>query len=323
MTESEPLVIGDKIVSAGERSVAIFPIAQFVTGSAIEMPVIVVRGRAEGPMIWVNAAIHGDEINGVEIVRRVLEQLVPSEMAGTVLAVPVVNAPGFISGDRYLPDRRDLNRSFPGNRRGSLASRIAATFMSEVAERCTVGIDLHTGSAHRTNLPQIRANLDDPETRRLALAFNAPIMMHASNRDGSLRQAAADAGATVLLFEGGEAWRLDELSIKAGVRGVRRVLAELGIFDSAPEVMAPESAVSRKSRWVRARRSGIMSRSVELGESVTKGQELGRLHDSVGQLLSRVNANETGVVVGLNLDPIVNRGDALVHIAIVDSDPSD
>ncbi len=320
MTRPAPFLIGDESVRPGQRKSVSFPIAKFVTGSPMELPVIALHGRTEGPTVWINAAIHGDEINGVEIVRRVLERVSPATLRGTLLAIPVVNAPGFINGDRYLPDRRDLNRSFPGNTRGSLASRIANVFMREVVSRCTVGIDLHTGSMHRTNLPQVRANLDDPTTRRLALAFDAPVMMHAAIRDGSLRQAAADVGATVLLYEGGEAWRFDEPSIRAGVRGVLRVLAELDMIDPVETKTDSTAVSSRKSKWVRARRSGITSLGVELGDTVVKGQPLGRLHDSLGNRLSQVNASDAGVIIGLNLDPIVNQGDALVHIALIESD---
>jgi predicted deacylase len=225
-----PFRIGAVSVPPGRRVETELPVARMITGSPLSIPVLVLHGNTKGPTVWISAAIHGDEINGVEIIRRVLGLLNPRRLAGTVLAVPVVNIPGFMNGDRYLPDRRDLNRSFPGSSRGSLASRIAHLFTEEITSRCQVGIDLHTGSDHRTNLPQIRADLEDPTTRKLAMAFAPPVMMHASTRDGSLRRSGADLGVSVLLYEGGEAWRFDEGSIQTGVSGVMRVLAELSMI---------------------------------------------------------------------------------------------
>src|SRR5690606_22188097 len=200
------------------------------------LPVHVLHGREEGPTVWMNAAIHGDELVGVEVIRRVLATLDPRTIRGTVLAVPIVNVLGAMTADRYLPDRRDLNRSFPGSPRGSLAARIAHLMMTEVVAKCEVGIDLHTGSDRRTNLPQVRADLDDPRTRELAEAFGAPVMLHAEVRDGPLREAAGQVGATVLLYGGREAWRVGEGAIAAGVEGVRRVLARLGLVDADDEV---------------------------------------------------------------------------------------
>lgn len=312
--------IDNTSVQPGRRHQCELPISKLVTGTQVSLPVMVVHGSHDGPTVWLNAAIHGDEINGVEIIRRVLERLDAHRLHGTVLAVPIVNVHGFVSGDRYLPDRRDLNRSFPGSSRGSLASRIAHLLMTEVVARCSVGIDLHTGSGHRTNLPQIRADLDDPSTSRLAAVFGAPIMIHSASRDGSLRQAATDAGATVLLYEAGEAWRFDETAIAAGVDGIMRVLAELELVDpdGFDDTSIAESAVSRSSSWVRARRSGIAQIDVMLGDRVDKGQTIGRLYDSFGNRLGRITAPIDGVVIGLSLDPLFNRGDAIAHVASVE-----
>jgi predicted deacylase len=316
----EPFVIDGTVVRPGRRHQLELPISKLVTGTQIALPVLVVHGRSDGPTVWVNAAIHGDEINGVETIRRVLGHLDPRRMCGTVLAVPVVNVHGFIAGDRYLPDRRDLNRSFPGSARGSLASRIAHLLMSGVVARCSVGIDLHTGSGHRTNLPQVRADLTDPTARDLAHAFGPPIVIHAAIRDGSLRQAATDAGATVLVYEGGEAWRFDENAIRSGVDGILRVFIQLGIIE--PETgqgptLSPRPE-SWSSRWVRARRSGIAHIDVELGDQVERGQGLGRLHDSFGNRLGRFTSPIDGVIIGISLDPLFNQGDAMVHVASLD-----
>ncbi|GAB7006222.1 succinylglutamate desuccinylase/aspartoacylase family protein [Nocardioides sp. AN3] len=323
----ESFAIGAVRVRAGASRSVELPLTRLVTGGDVSIPVQVVHGREPGPVVWVNAAIHGDEVIGVEVIRRVLAQLSAKTLRGTLVAVPVVNVLGFLSGDRYLPDRRDLNRSFPGSARGSLASRIAHLFMTEVVAKCELGIDLHTAADRRANLPQIRADLDDVETRRLALAFGAPVALHASLRDGSLRQAARAAGARVLVYEAGEALRFDDESIDTGVTGVLRVLDALGMLPEDEEVdrdgseaSAPAPVVSRASGWVRARGSGILQVDVHLGDIVEEGRRLGGISDALGRRVRLVHADRSGVVVGLNRAPLVNIGDAVVHIAAVDED---
>lgn len=308
--------IGDVTVRAGSRRRVGLPIARMVIGADVTLPVLVLHGRTNGPTVWIDAAIHGDEVCGVEIVRRVLETLDPRSLRGTLVAVPIVNVYGFMNGDRYLPDRRDLNRSFPGSARGSLAARLAHLMMSEVVGRCEIGIDLHTGSDHRRNLPHIRADLDDEQTRHLAEVFGAPVMVHAETRDGSLRHAARQVGARVLVYEGGEAWRFDDDAIRAGVDGVRRVLAAIDMIDAAavPDPLAVPRE-SRRTTWVRASRTGIVGLEIHPGDEVTTGQRLGVLYDSFGQRHGTIKASRTGVVIGRTEAPLVNRGDALVHIA--------
>jgi predicted deacylase len=225
-----PFAIAEHSVQAGRSRQFELPISRLVTGTTVSLPVMVLHGRDDGPTIWLSAAVHGDELCGVEIIRRVIGALDARTLSGTVLAVPVVNVFGFNTGDRFLPDRRDLNRSFPGSPRGSLAGRIAHLMMTEVVARCSVGIDLHTGSDHRVNLPQIRGDMDDPQVRSLAEEFATPLSLHAQIRDGSLRAEAANAGARVLLFEGGEADRFDEGAITAGTAGVLRAMRHLGMI---------------------------------------------------------------------------------------------
>lgn len=316
MALRESFAIGNVRVRAGSTKEVELPITRLVTGGDVSLPVRVVHGRETGPTVWVNAAIHGDEVMGVEVIRQAMATLSARTFRGTLVAVPVVNVLGFMTGDRYLPDRRDLNRSFPGSARGSLASRIAHLFMTEVVSKCDVGLDLHTAADRRANLPQIRADLDDPRTRALAEAFGAPVMLHARLRDGSLRQAARDRGATVLLYEAGEALRFDEDAIAVGVRGVRRVLASLGMIDDEPATETPVEVVeSRASSWVRARGTGILHLDVHLGEWVEEGQRLGGLSDTFGRRVRLVHADRPGIVIGLTRAPIVNAGDALVHVA--------
>ena len=316
----EPFRIGDLEVAGGRSGTGELPVSRLVTGTHISLPLRVLHGPVDGPTVWLSAAVHGDEVAGVEIIRRVLANLNPRKLRGTVLAVPIVNVHGFLSGDRYLPDRRDLNRSFPGSEHGSLAGRIANLFMKQIVQRCDVGIDLHTGSDHRTNLPQIRADLDDPATRTLAEAFGAPFMLHAKLRDGSMRAAATAAGATVLRFEGGETWRIDEEAAVVGSRGIRRVLHQLDMIDDDDVQVLPVPVESRSSGWVRARRSGIASMHVGLGDAVARGDTLATIHDSVGVRVSSMKANRTGLVIGHSRQPLVNQGDAIVHIADVGSD---
>ena len=312
-----PFEISEYQVLAGRKIHIELAIARLMSGTLVAIPVLVYHGKTDGPTVWLNAAIHGDEIGGVEIIRRVLANLDPRSMSGTLIAVPIVNVHGFNASDRYLPDRRDLNRSFPGSKRGSLASRIASLMMTEIVGRSTAGIDLHTGSDHRVNLPQIRADLDDPATLELAECFSAPITIHARTRDGSLRQAATDAGATCLLYEAGEALRFDRVAINSGVAGIGRVLHHLGLVadSSSP---GTQTMFSRSTRWARASRSGILHLEPDLGDEVTKGEQMAAILDPFGKRLSRVAAPATGIVIGHTQHPLVNRGDAVLHVTTID-----
>ncbi|MDH3471694.1 MAG: succinylglutamate desuccinylase/aspartoacylase family protein [Acidimicrobiia bacterium] len=312
--ERSSFAIGGDSVPAGQQAKFEMPISRLTSGTLVSLPLLVFHGRKEGPTVWISAAVHGDELCGVEIIRQVVSDLDPATMAGTLIAVPVVNVFGFNTGDRYLPDRRDLNRSFPGSARGSLASRIAHLVMTEVVSRCSVGIDLHTGSDHRTNLPQVRADLDDADTMALARAFAAPIAIHSRTRDGSLRAAATEAGATVLLYEGGEALRFDPATIEKGRDGTRRVLAKLGMTKTAVRASG-ERLLSRRSRWVRAPKSGILHLSAALGTQVSKGDTIATIVDLYGNRLSRMAAGNKGIIIGHTQHPLVNQGDAVAHVA--------
>ena len=318
---NRPIEIAGTTVAPGRRSSIEIPVAALPTGSSLSLPVSVVNGLRPGPTIWLSGAIHGDELNGVEIIRLVLRELRPRNLAGAVIAAPVVNVFGFINESRYLPDRRDLNRSFPGSPRGSLASRLADLFMREVVDRCDYGIDLHTGSAHRSNLPQIRCNTADPVVLAAAEAFGAPITVHAPNRDGSLREACDERGIPVLLYEGGEAHRFDDFAIAAGVTGVLRVLASLGMRPPLDEPPYPPTRLVHRTQWVRSRRSGLFRVSVELGQSVAANEEIGVIADAHGHARGVVRAAIAGVVIGLTRNPLVSQGDALVHLADPTSTP--
>ncbi len=306
-------------VRAGERAAIRIPVMRRYTHAELFVPAWVVHGTQPGPRLFVSAAIHGDEISGVEIIRRLLERPVLSKLAGTLIAVPVVNVYGFLNHDRYLPDRRDLNRSFPGSRQGSLTARLAHRFMSEVVAHATHGIDLHTGSLHRENLPQVRACLDDAETLRLARAFGAPVMVHADVRDGSLRQAVLDRGIPMLVYEGGEALRFEEKAISAGLAGIKGVMRAIGMLPPPrkPRRMRERIFLARSSRWVRASESGILHHPAPLGARVRRGELLGVISSPLERRDHRVTAPLSGLVIGRTNLPLVHEGDALFHVATV------
>jgi len=281
------------------------------------MTVEVLRGKSDGPVLLVTAAVHGDEICGVEIIRRLLKSRAVRRLRGTLIAVPIVNVFGFNTLSRYLPDRRDLNRCFPGSETGSLAARMAHLLVSEVLCHCTHAVDLHTGAIHRCNLPHIRACLADPEVDRLARAFHVPVIIDSDLRDGSLRASAVALGIPLLLFEGGEALRFEETVVRSGLRGILNVMRVLGMVDPgrASALGDHDVFVAKSAHWVRAPQSGIHRTKVELGRRVLAGQRLGVVSDPVGLAGEPVVAPHDGIVIGHRRLPLVSRGDALVHVA--------
>lgn len=315
------VVIGGTRIASGERRSLDLPVARLYTHANVTLPIQVIRGHKDGPRLFVSAAVHGDEINGVEIIRRLLALKSLSKLRGLLIAVPVVNVFGLINLSRYLPDRRDLNRSFPGSERGSLAGRLAHLFMQEIVQNATLGIDLHTGSNHRTNLPQIRARLDDPETERLARAFGAPVILDSTLRDGSLREAVAEWQIPMLLYEAGEALRFNEFAIRAGVKGVVSVMRAIGMLPPARSRKRRfEPLISKSSAWLRAPKSGFLQIQTHLGDSVAKGETLGVISDPFGGNSEEVKAQAAGVIIGLFKLPLVHRGDALFHLAHFDDE---
>ncbi len=310
---NDPITVAGVTVKPGLRRIVEIPAGRMVTGTEVSLRSAVINGKHPGPRLWLTGAVHGDELNGVEIVRRLIAAIDAKALHGSVVAVPIVNVFGFIEGSRYLPDRRDLNRAFPGSARGSLASRLAKLIVEHVLADSHVGIDFHTGTDHRTNVPQVRADLDHPETRRLAAVFGARFMLHARTRDGSMRQAATDMGKTMLLFEGGGPFRFDTDVIEAGFSGSLRVMEALGMIGAAPLAPGPTHEL-RESSWVRAKRAGIHRSEVSPGARVMQGDRLGEIGDALGGRPTVVRATASGWVIGLSENPLVNRGDALVHI---------
>ncbi|MCB1857251.1 MAG: succinylglutamate desuccinylase/aspartoacylase family protein [Gammaproteobacteria bacterium] len=313
----EPFIIGKQRIAPRSSAVVELPLPQLYTHSSLSLPVHVVHGGREGPRLFVSAALHGDELNGAEIIRRLLKLPVLKRLRGTLVAVPIVNVYGLLHHSRYLPDRRDLNRSFPGSEKGSLAARLAYLFMEEIVGRCTHGIDLHTGAIHRSNLPQIRANLDNQETARLASAFGVPVLLNSNLRDGSLREAAAACGIPMLLYEAGEALRFNEVAIRAGVRGIVNVMRAMGMLPllKSRKKLMPEPFVARSSTWVRASSSGLFRKVASLGGRVKKGDVIGLIDAPFNGRETEVTAHVSGIIIGCVELPLVHEGEALFHIA--------
>jgi hypothetical protein len=280
------------------------------------MSLEVFHGRRDGPTMFVSAAVHGDEIIGVEIVRRLLRAPQLKSLRGTLLVVPVVNSFGFLNRSRYLPDRRDLNRCFPGHLSGSLGARLAHIFLHEVVLRCDFGIDLHSAAIHRTNLPQVRISPSDPLTRRMALAFGAPVVLTSPLREGSLRAVAAAKGTPVLLYEAGEGLRFDEMAVRAGLAGILRVMRSQNMLPAkgiAPSRKMPH--VCSSSTWLRAPVGGLLRTFRGEGEMVSAGDTLATVSDPFGKIEEDVKAPHDGILIGRAILPIVNEGDAIFHLA--------
>ncbi|NYT19934.1 MAG: succinylglutamate desuccinylase [Methanosarcinales archaeon] len=312
-----PIRIAGITIEPGTRRSIELPIPSFYTHTSASMPIHVVHGSRPGPCLVICAAIHGDEINGVEIIRRILTHKTLNNIRGTLIAIPIVNVFGFVSQSRYLPDRRDLNRSFPGSRSGSMASRLANILMTEIIDHCTHVIDLHTGAIARENLPQIRACLrGDPETEAIARAFGVPVIINSEMRDGSLREAAREHNnIPVLLYEAGEALRFDEVSIRAGVRGILGVMSYLGMRPKSRKKKEYETLISGSTQWIRAPESGILRLVVPLGTLVKKGDILAYINDPLGEIETKVTSTVSGIVIGKTNLPLAHEGEAIFHIA--------
>ncbi|UQG56986.1 MULTISPECIES: succinylglutamate desuccinylase/aspartoacylase family protein [unclassified Marinobacter] len=315
-----PFEIAGIQVQPGTRKTIEVQVAKLYTHTPLHIPVEIVHGRRDGPVLMVCGAIHGDEINGVEIVRRVLTNTALRTLRGTLVAVPIVNIFGFVQRTRYLPDRRDLNRCFPGSESGSLGGRIAYLLRTQIMEHVTHIIDLHTGAIHRFNLPQIRAELKTPETARMAEAFAAPVIIDAGLREGSLRAYADSQNIPVITYEGGEALRFDEVVIASGVKGVMRVMRELEMTPAKKSVKPPRkrSEIAASSQWVRADIDGIMRPVAKLGQKIIKGQKLAMVADPFGASETAIISPCSGIVICVNNLPLVNEGEAIYHIARFD-----
>ena len=279
------------------------------------LPIRVIRGRKDVPIVFISAAIHGDELNGIEIIRRIRKLNILNKLKGTLILVPIVNVYGIMNLSRYLPDRRDLNRSFPGSIKGSLASRVAKIFFDEIVSRCDLGIDLHTASIHKSNLPQVRTNIDNEYTFKLAKSFEAPVILHSELRDGSLRSVAQDSGIPILLYEAGEALRFDEVCIRIGVKGIINVLREINMLPTVSRKILKTPIITRNSNWIRTNESGMLRTIKALGDLVKKDEIIAFIDEPLGDDSFPIRSPFDGVIIGKSEIPLIQEGDAVFHIA--------
>lgn len=313
--EHGPLELLNTEVPPSSKQTLRWGSGQSFAGMRTEVPVLVANGHEAGPVLCVIAAIHGDELNGIEMVRRVMEDLDPSTLKGAVIGVPIVNLYGFQRGSRYLPDRRDLNRFFPGNPDGSSASRIAHAFFDQIVRLCTAVVDIHTGSFHRTNLTQLRADLSNEAVVDLTKGFGGLSVLDGPGSIGTLRRAATEGGIPSVTLEAGEPMRLQESHVQAGVRGINSLLSHLGMIDKARFWKAPQP-VFYESIWVRSNRGGILLSRVKLGEQVRAGTVLGTITDPVTNVRSEIVSPRAGRVLGMAVNQVVMPGFAAYRIGI-------
>lgn len=314
MPPRPPFKIGPHAIAAGVRAVVHLPVSVLPDDTPVTLSVEVIHGRQDGPIVFVSAAIHGDEVVGVEIARRLLRAPALRGLRGTLLVVPIVNTYGFLARSRYLPDRRDLNRSFPGRPGGSLAARLAHLFLTEVVARSQMGIDLHSAAIHRVNLPQMRVTPGQQGALMLAQVFGAPVVLIAPERPGSLRTEARARGVEVLLFEGGEGLRFDEDSIRIGLAGILRVLRHKGMIGRGDAARDITPMICSSATWLRAPVGGLLRSCKMPGDHVQPGDLLATVSGPFGERAAELRAPTEGVIVGQAVLPVVNEGDAIFHL---------
>jgi len=309
------ITIAGHEIHPGEFKEIDINIARLPSHTVIDTPIYVSRGLEDGPVLALTAGMHGDEINGMEIVRRMLDSGLNRPKRGVTVCMPIVNVYGFLNYSRDVPDGKDINRSFPGNKTGSLASRVAYNLMREVIPFINVGIDFHTGGAMRTNYPQVRAVLKDSTNTELANAFHAPFTIDAPFRPNSLRKEASKKGKNIIVYEGGESLRFDQQAIEEGISGTLRLMKHLNMIDWAP-IPTEENRIIWSTSWIRARNAGLFQSNVKCGQLVHAGEWVGTITDPFGEFKEQVIASEKGYVIGLNNIPVINVGDALMHIGM-------
>lgn len=314
MKKKEIIIAGTK-VSKGENAHINLSIARLPSRTPIDIPVFVSRSEEDGPVLLLLAGLHGDEINGIEILRRILRNGYNKPQRGTVICIPVMNIYGFLNYSRDVPDGKDVNRSFPGNKKGSLASRVAYHLMNEIVPLIDYGIDFHTGGASHANFPQIRTLVNDEINKNLAMAFAPPFIVNSNYRPNSLRKESANLGKRIIVYEAGESMRFDRDSIITGVAGARRVMKFLGMTNHSPEAEHKPKIVL-KTTWIRARYSGLFHYFIQNGKRVEKKQLIGAITDPFGDFYSQIKSPVNGYLIGVNNNPVVNQGDALMHLGI-------
>lgn len=309
------VTIASQNIQPGEFKEININIARLPSHTLIDTPIYVSRALQDGPVLALIAGMHGDELNGMEVVRRILDLGLHKVKRGTVVCMPVINVYGFLNYSREVPDGKDVNRSFPGRKTGSLASRVAYYLMNEVIPFIDYGIDFHTGGAMRANYPQVRAVLRDDLNLELAAAFCAPFTIDMPFRPNSLRREASRKGKRIIVYEGGESLRFDAHAIEQGVAGTLRLMKHLGMIDDAPEP-AEKNRVIWNTAWVRAKHAGLFQSNIRSGQLVHRGEWIGTITDPFGEFKEEVMSSKTGFVIGLNNGPVINAGDALVHLGM-------
>lgn len=300
-------------ISPGQTKKIDINIAKLPSGTLIDIPVIVHRAREEGPTLMLLAGMHGDEINGVEIMRRIIREKLYKAERGTVICIPIINIYGFINFSRDVPDGKDINRSFPGSKTGSLASQVAYFLMQEIIPHIDYGIDFHTGGARINNSPQVRVKTDDPENFELARAFGTRFILNSPFREKSLRKEAFKHGKRILVYEGGESLRLRKSAIDEGINGMLRVMKHLNMKSTAPK-QERETVLINSSTWVRAKSAGLHYSFFRNGSPIALKETLGQVCDPYGTYQLKVKAPLQGHIIAINNNPVVNRGDALFHV---------
>ncbi|MEY4460702.1 MAG: hypothetical protein RL429_691 [Bacteroidota bacterium] len=322
--EVGPIVLGDTVVPPGSTKTVDLQIARLLSGTEIHMPVHVFRSERPGPTVLLSGGLHGDEVNGIEAVRRMMSLGLFNDLpCGNVVAIPIINVYGFLFFSREVPDGKDVNRSFPGSTQGSLASLVAHTLTDKVLPHIDLAVDFHTGGASRTNTPQVRYDPEDPDAIRYAKAFGAPLAMASSLIPGSLRAQGRSMGVPIVVYEGGESMRLEEPAVKEAIRGTKRLLASLGMYAPKPPKVrglkdrhGKHSAPRHLSQttWVRAEASGLFSFERESGQAIAEGELIGRIRNPYDSYSVKVFAPFDGFIIGHNNMPLVHRGDALFHV---------
>ncbi|WPP48440.1 succinylglutamate desuccinylase/aspartoacylase family protein [Catalinimonas niigatensis] len=315
-TSPSVLHIAGHAIEPGQELLIDLNFARLPSRTEIVIPILVSRALLPGPILLLMAGLHGDEINGIEIVRRIRDQGFHRPDKGTVICIPLLNIFGFVHFSRTVPDGKDVNRSFPGSKNGSLASRVAYVLMKEIIPLVDYGIDFHTGGASRANIPQVRCNFDNPLSKELAVAFDAPYTLHSKLIKGSLRHAAHKRGKSIIIYEGGESLRLNEKAIQVGINGTRRLMKHLGMLKTQPK-SPNKSIIINKRKWIRARHAGLFHSLIKLGAIVKKGENIGYITDPIGNFQIYVKSPEHAHVIGLNNNPVINQGDALLHLGII------
>ncbi len=317
MSEKDILdILGEK-VALGQSARVSFNVAKLHTQNRIDVPVIIERSKKPGPTVLITAGIHGDEVNGVEIVRQIIAKGINKPKRGTIICVPVINVFGFINMNREFPDGRDLNRVFPGSKSGSLASRVAHKLMSEIVPHADLILDFHTGGADRFNAPQIRIVKNEVVLDELSQVFGAPFVFYSSNIKKSFRNSCHKLGIPMLLFEGGKSFSIDNRITNTGVNGIKRVLHHLEMLNGKFKVSKPKKSCVKilDSKWIRASHSGMFKASIAINSKVEKGDVIGNITDPYGSFNHFVKAPNTGYIFNVNESPIIYQGDAIFHIS--------